>query len=404
MVAYYYPPRGGGGVQRTVKFAKYLPSFGIQPTVLTAAADVGKLRDESFTADLAEDVVCVPAIEIHGKRARIAELYMYPDINRGWTEAAVARGVELGRQQRFDAVYSSASPYTSHVVGMRIAAELGLPWIADFRDLWTTNAMYAVRTPWQRTVHRRYEREFYRRASRIVTASPTQRRCLVERFGVPADKITSITNGFDEGDVAALPPRKIDGPVRITYLGSFYATYRPDDLVTALKLLLAAEPRLPERLHLNFVGDHSRVARELLGQPALRDIVTLTDYVPHGELRKIHAESDAFLCYLPDRGGWIGASIPQKLYEYLAARKPILGVLPKSDAADIMTATHSGVVLPAGNVPGIAAGLIEFERAIRRGDIRGNDADLTPYMRKTLTGKLAEVVQSAVGSAGAQTS
>ena len=387
---------GFGG---TVKFAKYLPNFGVEPIVLTAASDKSKLWDESFSADLAHHIERIPAQEPGGITARLAELFSFPDVYKNWIEPATKRAIEIAQKEKFDAVFSTASPYSSHVVGLQVSKQLGIPWVADFRDLWTTNAMYVARTPWQRPIHRRYERQFYERATHVLTASPSQRCCLLEQFNLPADKVTTITNGFDPADVSDMHnniDKKIQGPIRITYLGSFYASYRPDDFVQALKLLLAAMPDLPQRLHFTFVGDHSRVAKDLLGQPVLQKVITLRDYVPHGELNNIHTNSDAYLCYLPDNGGWIGASIPQKLYEYLAAHKPILGIMPPSDATDILKRVQGGLVLPAGDIPAIAAGLIEFEKGVRSGNILSTRFDLTEFTRRTLAKKLADTLKKVV--------
>src|SRR3990172_2895458 len=278
MVAYYYPPRGGGGTQRTVKYAKYLPHFGFKPVILTSAEPAQKNIDASLAQGTSEKV---PVVKVHGhefsgKWRRLADGMLFPDALRLWARPAISMGVLAAKQFGVQAIYSTASPYTDHIVGRAIARKTGLPWIADFRDLWTSNALYEPRAPLQRYFHRRLERSFYQDADAIIAASPWQRRAIITEFRISEYKVFTITNGFDPDDFADTAPpatASLKGvaasneSLTIGYLGSFYGKYRPADLIEALKIVQRDRPALAQILRLEFIGDFDRASRALLSDP-----------------------------------------------------------------------------------------------------------------------------------------
>jgi glycosyltransferase involved in cell wall biosynthesis len=394
MVAYYYPPRGGGGTQRTVKFAKYLPHFGITPIVLTSGAHDSKTFDP--TLETTERVIRVPHKELPSKLARLAEYFFMPDAFAPWIKDAVLAGTIAAKKIKIDVVYSTASPYCGHVVGMRLAEALDKPWIVDFRDLWTSNALYVPHGPWQRARHRALERSIYAKATRILATSPTQKNVIVEEFGVAPEKVAVITNGFDEEDFSATPSvarqKNADEPLSISYLGSFYGKYAPTTFVEALLQLKKKNPALAKQVRFNFIGDYDRGTLQLLKNEMLADVLNVQSYVPHAQLAEIREKTDAFLLYLPPVSGHIAAMIPQKVFEYLAARKPILAIVPPSDVADILKKTGGATVVDASDPAAIASTIEEFARDVRSGVLRGTQADLSVFSRKNLTHSLAEII------------
>jgi glycosyltransferase involved in cell wall biosynthesis len=398
MVAYFYPPRGGGGTQRTVKFAKYLPHFGITPIVLTSGTHITKTFDPSL--ETTERVIRVPHKELPSKLARLAELFFMPDAFSPWIKDAVRAGKIAAKKNKIDVVYSTASPYCGHVVGMRLAESLHLPWIVDFRDLWTSNALYAPHAPWQRRRHRALERSIYAKASHILATSPTQKKVIIDEFGVAPEKISVITNGFDEEDFKTT--EDVDGsavkekgaPLTISYLGSFYGKYAPTTFVEALKKLKRESADLAQRVRFNFIGDYDRGTLQLLDDAQLSDVVSVRAYVPHAELTEIRKKTDAFLLYLPPARAHIAAMIPQKVFEYLAARKPILAIVPSSDVADILNKTGGATIVDSGNSDAIARTIKEFIDGVRMGSVRASQADLSVFSRKQLTSRLAQIITS----------
>ncbi|MFH0830448.1 MAG: glycosyltransferase [Parcubacteria group bacterium] len=394
MVAYWYPPRGGGGVQRTVKFAKYLPSYNIQPIVLCASGSSDKLRDTTY--ETANKVIRVPYREPGRMVGRLFE-YVRFERHAGWVRPAIRAALQTAHAQGLDVVYSTASPYINHIIARHVARELGLPWVADFRDLWTTNALYCARTALLARRQRAFESLCYRDATHILATSPSQRRCIIEDFGVAPSKVSIITNGFDAADFKtdAKPITLVpsNNNLVIGYFGSFYATYRPDDLVLALRLLALKKPAVLSNVQFLFVGDYDRGSLATLTQPALRDFVKVSNYVPHATLSNLRKKVQANLLYLPRAGTNIKAMIPQKVFEYLASRKPIFAVVPESDVRDLLCKHKAALIAPSGQPIAIAQQLEKFIAQVRAGIAPRAQGALTEYERYNLTGQLAEVLR-----------
>ncbi|MFO0704368.1 MAG: glycosyltransferase [Candidatus Andersenbacteria bacterium] len=400
LVAYYYPPRGGGGVQRTVKFAKYLPAFGVRPVVLTVGAAPRSLVDHSFS--VAKDVVRVPYRE---PGRFLGRLFEYTRLERiaGWIRPAIRQALATVHEQGIELLYSTASPYSNHIVALQVARELGLPWIADFRDLWTGNALYRARTPWIAKHHRTLEATVYREATKIVVTSPSQKKYVIEDFGVAPDKIVVITNGFDSQDFAqsralAEPTNttaaaSTSSTLEIGYIGSFYGDYRPDDFLLALRFLLQRRPEVLRGVRFRFIGDYDRTSREVLGHPELAHVISVESYLPHDQLQRMRAGLAANLLYLPDQGERIRAMIPQKVFEYLATGKPLFAVLPASDVGDILLQHKAATLAPAGDPLGIAHTLQTFLEQLRAGKAARPQGDFSAFERKNLTAKLARVIE-----------
>lgn len=394
LIAYYYPPRGGGGTQRTAKYVKYLPQFGIKPIVLTSQETVKKNTDSSLLPGTSTPVIRVAAPEFHGKLQRLAEMLLSPDAYRLWVGPAVRTGILAAEKFGAKVIYSTASPYTDHIVGYRVSRALNLPWIADFRDLWTQNALYEPRAPWQKYFHRRLEDKIYRNAVHVITASEWQRQAVIKTFGIAKENITTITNGFDPADFTDEETKKVSSDIfTIGYLGSFYGKYRPDDLVLALEILKSKKPDIAAKLQLQFVGDLDRSSRTLLSRPSIASMVNVRQYVPHAELQKIRSKLDAHLLYFP-RLPEAGATIPQKIFEYLASRKPILAIIPEGDASKILSKTGGALVTSSTDPEELARVLINFVQSVRGGSIKGTTANLDAYTRKNLAGQLAEIIKT----------
>jgi glycosyltransferase involved in cell wall biosynthesis len=394
VIAYYYPPRGGGGVQRTAKFVKYLPEFGITPMVLTSASEGS---DASLAPRDKDFVLRVAVQEPRGALFRLLEMLQSPDPYVAWAKPAIEQGLALAKKLPIDVIYSTASPYTNHLVGMRLAQKLGKPWIADFRDLWTENALYKPRAPWQRMRHRTLEQAIYSQASHILTTSPTQQRVTMQKFGVPANRISMITNGFDPEDFKDLKakPKKGSNTFVIGYLGSFYGSYQPRDFLEGLRLATMQQPNMG--IKLLCVGDVDRKTRVLLQDPRYAAFVEYRAYVPHAQLARVRAEIDGNLLYLPAASQHIAAMIPQKVFEYLASKKPILAVVPPSDVADILARTGGAVISRAGDTQKIAHDILTFVQRVKTGQLAGATNDISMYSRKSLTKKLADIVTNLAG-------
>ncbi len=401
MVAYYFPPLGGIGSLRAVKFATYLPEFGWEPTVL-APRNGAYHRDPSLTFS-EERVLRTASFEVSrlGKRAvgaggtdtepaavgstlaivrRLVRRWIYyPDAQVGWYPFAVATGRRAQREMPFDAIFSSSFPITAHLVARRLHRDTGVPWIAEFRDPWADVA------PNARSGDRRdrLERPLLRDADAVVTVSPSWRDRFLEKG---ARRVEIVTNGFDPVDLPVASP--IDDFV-VTHLGSFYP--RSQDLRAvweALKRMRAVEPAL--RLRVRLVGDVGGEVREQIAGYGLTDVLEVTGFLSHrAALAATMASSllvaAGFRREDPLYEGWI----PAKLFEYLGTGLPIVYMgVAYTDAARLLASQPACRVVAPGDVDGVLKALLEIRR---QGRIH---RDVAPYARRALASQLGEILGS----------
>jgi glycosyltransferase involved in cell wall biosynthesis len=249
MIASAFPPTGGPGVQRSAKFAKYLPQCGWDPVVISANGDADLPRDESLLADLPAGLPvhrltgCDPRPALRALRRSAGPLAgklawrgerlinrllagMYPDRLVCWALRAFPRCRRLIDAHDVAVIYSTYSPASNHLLGWWLHAATGLPWVADFRDLWTDDYGYAPASRWRYWLDRALESAVLARADAVIAVSPGQRDLLAARVPQASAKFVTITNGFDASDLGPLPipneappPPPREGAFTLTFTG-----------------------------------------------------------------------------------------------------------------------------------------------------------------------------------------
>ena len=345
VIAYLFPPLGGGGVQRTLGFVRHLPANGWRPTVICAGDDATYwARDPTLMrrVPLEATVVRVPAgwpgsaarwtrrLVPHAYRRAFDQFVFVPDRQVPWGPNALQAGLRIAERGRFAALYSTGSPWTNHMVAMAIKARTGLPWIADFRDPWTQNMTFSTASGAHAALHRRLENLVYRHADRIVANTPGHMRAVQAAFAASYDKTTFIPNGYAESDFAKCRhPIASRDPVLLGYAGSFYPGHGPEAL---LDMLRQARPHAPP-FRLRFIGN-----TQLGDQPAdagLDDITEDLGYLTQAQMLDRLAECHATIVTMPGQPRPTGV-VPQKLYMYLRLGRPMVAILPPGDAADLV--------------------------------------------------------------------
>ncbi|HEX7490559.1 MAG TPA: glycosyltransferase [Candidatus Limnocylindrales bacterium] len=408
-IAYYFPPLGGVGVQRTLKYARYLPLWGWRPVVVTPRNPAYLVRDPSLLDQLPADLEiertsgleparlpnAVARLLSRGDRSgpaaskasamvgsptgggifgkllwksmiawnRLWARILFPDAEAGWVGFAVRRGMAVHRREAVDVIYSTSSPISCHVAASRIAAKTGLRWIADFRDPWIGNA-FAADVP--RRLGRRREKlelEIVTRADRIVFATEGLREAYSARYPFAADRMVVITNGYDRADsVASGTLARDESPnrrFRLVYTGSLYGDTELAVFLDGLDLAVERHPELRDRLEVEFVGwlnaNNRRVASAYTQPERLGSVLKFSDFLPHGEAMQRLAGADALLQIIgdgPNKGQIQGG----KLMEYLGQDKQILAVVPEGVAREMLDELGWGIC--ADPTPeGVASGL-----------------------------------------------
>ncbi len=428
VVAYYFPPAGGPGVQRVLKAVKYLGLSGWQPTVLTVADGAFPQHDPSLAADVPPgvEVVRTRALDPFGLYGRLtgkkgtaavpvgtaaggggaadrlarwvrANLFL-PDARVGWVPFARRAGLRMHRARPFDAVLTSGPPHSVHLVGRTLARRTGVPWVADFRDPWTGINFYheLPMTALARRIDHRLEASVLREADRLVTVSPTWARTLAEKAGRPEADVAVVHNGFDGADFAGLegvaPPA--DRFV-LAHVGSLYGSRNPAALWEALGRLRAAG-RLG-RFALRLVGQVDAAARAEAAAHGLADLIETRVYVQHAVAWREMRSASALLLSVEgfglDRG-----MITGKLYEYLGSGRPVVGLGPADgDAAHLLQQTGAGLMTARDDAAGLASHLDRLLTDWEQGrPAAGAPPDAAaPYTREAQTGLLAQALDRA---------
>jgi glycosyltransferase involved in cell wall biosynthesis len=437
IVAYYFPPSGGPGVQRVLKFVRYLPDFGWDPAVLTVSGADYPARDESLLAEIPESVPVVRTsipepydlyrmltgkkkgtpVDVNvnyaaGRRVTVKEraaqwvrgMFFIPDARAGWLLTGVRPGAELARRFGADLVYSSSPPYTCALLGRAVARRARVPWVPEFRDPWTGFLSAPRRPEPAKSFERRLERGVYRDAPRVVVAW----RGIADDFtgkypAEDASKFRLVPNGYDPEDLEGIPP-KSNPRFTVVYTGSMYGVRNPDTFLRAAGELLAAGRMDPERVRLRFVGRFGEEVRAMFRRPEVAAVTEEVPYVPHAESVAEIQGAHALLLVVDDVAGSEGI-VPGKVFEYIGARRPLLALAPEGAVAELVRRTAAGRVLARDDVGAIAEALAAlYEEWLRTGTtaFAGHEDEVKRLSRRERTRDLAglfdEVLEEAHGA------
>jgi len=407
MVSYYFPPLGGMGSVRAAKFATYLPRFGWE-AVVVAPLEGASYEDRSLlvpgarvyrTRNLhlgglfrrARGVDPGPSRKSGGSaRQRIRALvhrWLYrPDGQIGWYPFAVRAARQAIRDSRCDVIFSSSFPITAHLVARRLHRETGVPWVAEFRDLWTDWGAFGTR---RQRLDEATEQSIVKEATEMVSVSPAFADGLLARG---ASRVAIVTNGFDPADFCGLKSAEGDDTI-ITYLGTYYPGHQ--DLDTALRAIgsLAREGALP-RLRLRFVGEVPGSLRGVIVGSGLGDAVEETGFVSHEESTRYICGSSLLLHagVTSIETNAVRGIIPGKTFEYLGAGRPILFVgHAGGDAAKLLSMFASVNIVRPGDVEGARAAV----RLLLEQRAQPEPSLLERYTSQSVTGDLARVFDRA---------
>lgn len=428
VISYYFPPSGGPGVQRVLKFVKYLPEFGWEPVVLTVNEDADfPARDESLLADIPEDVKVYRTFipepykiyrKFTGKNPNepvdIATLsensnkkitdnisnfirsnFFVPDARVGWLPFALAKGLKVIKQEKINLVFSSAPPYTCHLIGMGLHEFTNRPWVADFRDSWVGWLSTPKRYGLPAKLEKYYEHRTIKEATKIITVSEGVRQDLEGRCKTgQRDKWTVLPNGFDSEDFRKIKDNYHSRKFTITYTGSLYGKRNPHYFLTAVEEAFKANPAIRADLSLIFVGRVDNHVKKMLTGRQLMDIAEFTGYVSHQESIRFLLKSDILLLIIDDDPKSTGI-IPGKLFEYLGSGRPVLALAPPDgEAAKLIRNTCTGVVVSLKEIEKIKNTILSYYNMWKAGKLgKGtvNIDKIKKYERRETTKKLAKI-------------
>lgn len=430
VLTYYFPPSGGAGVQRILKFVRYLPAFNWTPVVLTVRDGAYPARDASLWADVpdeaevyrttswdayqlyaaltgqrSEDAVVQGSVgdQEVGWKTRLkrwvrANVFL-PDTRLGWVPFAVWRGWQLLADRSIDAILTTGPPHSTHLAGLTLQKLTGVPWVADFRDPWTDINYYQElpHTGCARRLDRALERWVLKQARAVTTVSPTWRNGLSQKVdGQRERRVRVIQNGYDEDDIEPREESHDEEVFSLTHVGSLYASRNPTGLWRALRRL--GERNAIPNLRLRLVGTVDPNVKDALRRHGLSERTKFISYVPHEEAVRYMRRAGLLLLSIEDFPASAGM-LTGKIYEYLASGRPILGLGdPDGDAAALLRQTGGGELFPRTDVEGLASCIRRHYDAWAEGAPCSGapPGRIRPYRRRAQTGALAEVLAEVV--------
>ena len=428
IITYYFPPSGGSGVQRTLKFVKYLRQFGWEPVVLTARNADYPAYDESLWQDVPENLkiyrskipepyrlyrkftgkkpntatdVEVQSVEKSDKQTRserisqwIRAAFFIPDARIFWLFFALPLAVKIVRREKIAVIFSSAPPYTTHLIGGFLKRFTRQPWVADFRDSWIGwHSAPKWRPVCSRKTEIKMEEYVLHHADKILAVSSGVKNDLISRHRRFDDRRWHILpNGYDEDDFRGVTPLPKDDKITITYTGTFFGNFSPEYLIKAVEALRTENVTAVNKFRLRFVGRIATDILEKIENSPVRDLIELIPYRPHKTGLAYLLGTDYSFLVIDDtpinRGILTG-----KLFEYIGSGRPILALIPEGDAAEIIRINNLGIVAPPDDVSQIKEALRQIlsGKAAEETKSAAAEAVKRQFTRKTLTEKLAGI-------------
>jgi glycosyltransferase involved in cell wall biosynthesis len=413
IVSLYFPPAGGGGVQRPLKFATHLPELGIETHVLAPDDPKWIHRDDELQPPTLAWVHRArylgpkgrkPAEELHGTQglvriSRQAQLagrrLLVPDENVSWNLTAIPAAIRIVRREEIDVVITTSPPSSVHLVGAAVKKATGVKWVADLRDSLVANPHRRAESLLVRTKEQgehAVARLVARNADAITCVSDAIADELRER--APRGRVVTISNGSDFDDFAGLERHHSDR-FRLTHAGSFFGKRDPRPFLTAL------EGSGLDDVVVRFLGDFRSSDREWAETRALGDRLELIPYAARRRSLELQRDSEALLLLIPDAGGRGRGVLSGKVFEYLAAERPILAVVPPDGAAaNLIREAGAGIVVAPDDVAGMTAALRDLHRDWKAGTLDGaplTDEWRRKVSRRTRSEELVRLLEQVVG-------
>lgn len=421
IITYYWPPSGGGGVQRWLKFAKYLPEYGWEPIVVVPENPDYPTLDRSLEGDVLPGmtIIRVPIwepyqlfrflsgkkkhekvntgiLETGRKQSAAMRLALWlrgnlliPDPRVFWVRPVVKRLSKLIPELKPDVLVTTGPPHSVHLAGLELQRRFGVKWVADFRDPWSTIDYldWFKPTALARKLQRQLEHRVLTRASAVLAVSENWADEL-RRLG--GRNVQVVTNGFDEDDFQPEPEASDSGEFVLTHAGIITSLRNPSALWRVLDERLQHDQQLAARFRLRLIGTvDEQVKADISTLKYLQPKTEWVGYLPHDEVLTEYRKA-SLLLLLTNQSGNAAGHIPGKLFEYLAAGRPVLAIgEPGGDVARILSETGAGVVVESSD----AAAMSRLIGTSIEGGSFGGTMPVEPFSRRNLTRKLVQILE-----------
>jgi len=420
IITYYWPPAGGSGVQRWLKFVKYLRNFNVEPVVYTVDNPNYAIEDETLENQVPASIEIIKKsikepnnlLSIFGKESKktsagflnanpgffgkiaqyIRANYFIPDARKFWVKPSVKFLTEYLSKNKIDLIITSGPPHSMHLIGLQLKQKLGLKWMADFRDPWTEIDYFHQLPLSKRAIlkHEQLEKEVVSNADVVLVVGKTMK----EKYLKFNPNIEVLTNGFD--DVEDKSEVVLDSKFSMVHIGLMNADRNPKILWKVLSELIESDKEFAEDLQLKFVGKLAHEVFDSLDKFKLSATIEFIPYLPHEEVVVFQQKAQILLLAVnnvPSSGGIITG----KVFEYLKANRPILAIGPTDgDLAEILNATKAGKVVDFKDEETLKKNILEMHLAYKNYNLVVRSNNIEQYHRKNLTAQLAEIIKKII--------
>lgn len=421
IITYYWPPSGGPGVQRWLKFTKYLQQFNIQPHIVTVDADKASypVLDQTlqkqipggvkvnrtnsfeplklFSSLFKKEKVPYAGIPDRDKMSAVGKLSLYiranffiPDARIGWNKYAFKKCCEIIEKEKIDFIITTSPPHSTQLIGLRLKQTYKLTWLADLRDPWTDIYYYKKfhHSESAKAKDKFLEKEVLKNADIVTVTSEQTRSLFASKMDATSEKIKVVTNGYDEEDLPEFTPHQKNEQFTLLFSGTINKQFGMDSFISAVSELIAEE----NSIHLSFVGNvDPALAKELKSKiPG----VEFKGYVSHKESIAFAAKADLLLLVIPE--GENQGTIPGKTFEYLSTQNPILCLTPPNgNAARIIEECEAGIGIEHHDKERMKKYITDLYLKWKKNEsVKVNNTNFKKYSRKETTRQLAEIISN----------
>ena len=419
IITYYWPPAGGPGVQRWLKFVKYLPDFGFQPIVYIPENPTYPIIDKGLENQVSEKAIIIRRnifepyqlasffsknktkkissgiIPNQKKQSFLEKALLWvrgnifiPDARFLWVNPSVNYLKKYIQENNIDTIVTSGPPHSLHLIGLQLKQDLNIKWLADFRDPWTTiGYQKALKlSTYAKKKHKQLEHQVLNSVDTIIVTSKTTK---TEFEAITSKPIEVITNGYDVEKVDKQP---LDQKFTLAHIGSFLSERNPIILWKALQELVNEYQDFKKDFQLKLIGAISQEVLDTISEFKLQDYVQNLGYLSHQEAVE-HQRKSQVLLLIEINSEATKSIIPGKLFEYLVSERPIIGIGPEdADFAEIITSTNTGVFFTYDEKERLKALLLAYFNNYKTQNLKVNAVGLQQYSRKSLTEKLAKLI------------
>ncbi|MFA9188107.1 glycosyltransferase family 4 protein [Flavobacterium magnesitis] len=419
IITYYWPPAGGPGVQRWLKFVKYLPDFGVQPVVYVPENPTYPIVDENLFKEVSDKAIILKQkifepyqlasflsknktkkmnsgiIPNQKKQSFLDKVFLWirgnlfiPDARFFWVKPSVSYLEKYIVENNIDTIVTSGPPHSLHLIGLELKQKLNIKWFADFRDPWTTIGYHKslLLSDNAAQKHKELESKVLNAADTIIVTSKTTQ----SEFEVLTKKpIAVITNGFDVEKVEKQP---LDSKFSLAHIGSFLSARNPQFLWESLVELIGEIPDFKSHLEIKLIGAVSQEVLDSITTFGLTNYLNNLGYVSHEEAIAHQRRSQVLLLIEIDSEE-TKSIIPGKLFEYMVSNRPIIAIGPNgSDFAEIITETNTGVFFDYSEKVKLKKLILDFYNQYLEGELQSHGVGLQKYSRKNLTEQLVQLL------------